>query len=86
MKKMCMVIIGATFTLFGYGQTTREGIEKQIQDPQRKQNAGKADAIIARKKMIYDSTAIINNTSETGNRKTVKAGTKRKHCGNKTKK
>ena len=84
MKKSCMLIAGVTFSLFVYSQTTQQQVEKLIEDPQRKVNAGKADAIIANKKNIFDSTTF-NNTTEAANNKTVKASAKKKHCGNKTK-
>src|SRR4028118_110635 len=85
MKKSCMLIAAVTFSLFVYSQTTQQQVEKLIEDPQRKVNAGKADAIIANKKNIFDSTTSNNNTTEAGNNKTVKASAKKKHCGNKTK-
>lgn len=85
MKKICMLITGVTFSLLGYSQTTEQQVEKQILDRQRKANAGKADAIIANKKNIFDSTTFNNNTTEANNNKTVKASTKKKHCGNKRK-
>lgn len=85
MKKICMLITGVTIGLLGYSQNTQQQVEKQIQDPQRKANAGKADAIIAKKKNIFDSTTFNNNTTEAISNKTVKASTKKKHCGNKTK-
>ena len=85
MKKSCMLIAGVTFSLFGYSQTTQQQVEKLIGDPQRKANAGKADAIIANKKIIFDSTTFNNNTTEAANNKTVKTSVKKKHCGNKTK-
>ena len=85
MKKSCMLIAGVTFSLLGYSQTTQQQVEKLIGDPQRKANAGKADAIIANKKNIFDSTTFNNDTTEAANNKTVKASAKKKHCGNKTK-
>ena len=85
MKKICALITGVTLTLFGYSQTTQQQVEKQIQDPQRKTKAGKADAIIANKKNIFDSTTFKNNTTEAANTSTVKASSKKKHCGNNTK-
>ena len=84
MKKIGMLITGVAFVVCGYSQTTQQSAEKQIQDPQRKANAGKADAIIANKKNIFDSTTFNNNTDIT-NSKTVKASIKKKHCDNKTK-
>ena len=85
MKKIRMVIIGMTFMASGYSQTIEQQVEKQVHDPQRKANAGKADAIIANKKNIFDSTTFDNKTAETNSYKTVKASTKRKRCGDKTK-
>ena len=68
-----------------YSQTTQKQVEKQIQDPQRKANAGKADGIIANKKNIFDSTTFNDNTTDANNHKTVNASTKKKHCENKIK-
>jgi hypothetical protein len=85
MKKICLLITGVTLMVCGYSQTNQQKVEKQIQDPQRKTNAGKADAIIANTKSIYDSTTFNNNTADADNDRTVKASTKRKHCGNRTK-
>ena len=85
MKKIWAVITAVTFTLFGYSQTIQQQVEKQVRDPQRKANAGKADAIIAKKKNIFDSTTFNDNTTEATNNKTVKASSKKKHCGNNTK-
>ena len=85
MKKICMLITGVTFTLLGYSQSTPPHVDKQIRDPQRKVNAGKADAVIANKKVIFDSTTFKNNTDDVNNKKIVKSGNKEKHCGNKTK-
>jgi hypothetical protein len=64
MKKSCMLIAGVTFSLCVYSQTTQQQIEKLIEDPRRKANAGKADAIIANKKNIFDSTTFNNDTTE----------------------
>ncbi|GEO12244.1 hypothetical protein SAE01_47400 [Segetibacter aerophilus] len=72
------------FTTFGFSQTTQQKVEKQIRDPQRKTNAGKADAVIANKKNIFDSTTFNNTSADAGSRKTAKAGSKKKYCGNKT--
>lgn len=85
MKKMYLLLIGVAFTASGYSQTTEQQVEKQIQDRQRKANAGKADAIITDKKSIFDSTTFSNHTIEANNNKTAKASGKKKHCGNKTK-
>src|SRR5438132_489584 len=85
MKKICMLITAITFNAYGYSQTSQQKVEKQIPDPQRKANAGKADAIIAHKKNIFDSTTFNDNSTDADNNKTVKASTKKKHCGNKTK-
>jgi hypothetical protein len=85
MKMICMLITGVMFSFFGYSQATRQQVEKQIRDPQRKANAGKADVIITNKKKIFDSTTFNNNTTEGANSKTVKASSKKKYCGNKTK-
>ena len=78
-----MLITGVTLTLLGYSQTVEQQVEKQIQDPQRKANAGKADAIIAKKKNIFDSTTFNNTTIDSNNNKAVKASAKKKPCGNK---
>lgn len=80
-----MLIAGVTMTVWCYSQTPRQLIEKQIKDPQRKSNAGKADGIIASKRKIFDSTNFNENTTDTNNNKTVKANIKKKYCGNKTK-
>ena len=80
-----MVITGLTITAFSFSQATQHPVEKQINDPARKANAGKADKIIANKKNIFDSTTFSNNSNEATNTKTVKAGTRHKHCGTKTK-
>ena len=85
MKKICMLIAAATITSFGYSQTSEQQVEKQIRDPQRKANAGKADAIIVNKKKIFDSTTFNNTVKEAGNSKTSKASAKKKRCGNKIK-
>ena len=84
MKIICMLLTGVILTVGGYSQTTKQQVEKQIQDPERKANAGKADAIIADKKNIFDSTTFRDNTNA-NNTKTIKASTKKTHCGNKTK-
>jgi hypothetical protein len=80
-----MLIAGVTFSLCVYSQTTQQQIEKLIEDPRRKANAGKADAIIANRKKIFDITTFNNDTTEAANNKTVKASVKKTHCGNKTK-
>lgn len=80
-----MLITGVTLMSCGYSQTTRQQVEKQIQDPKRKANAGKADVIIANKKNIFDSTTFNDNTSDANNNKTVKTSAKKKHCGNEIK-
>lgn len=85
MKKIYLLITGVVFATGGYGQNTQQGVEKQIQDPQRKANAGKADVIIVNKKNIFDSTTFINNTTIGTHNKTVKTSSKKKFCGNKTK-
>ena len=85
MKKVFMFITSVTFTTFAYSQTIPQQAEKQIADPQRKANAGKADVIIANKKNIFDSTTFINNTKEATTAKTVKKSVNKKYCGNKTK-
>jgi hypothetical protein len=85
MKKVCLLIVAVTFTSLGYSQSTQQQVEKQIQDPKRKENAGKADAIIVDKKKIYDSTTFNNTALEPANNKTVKASSKKKRCGNKIK-
>lgn len=85
MKRTLGLIIGVMFTTFGFSQTTQQKVEKQIQDPQRKINAGKADAVSANKRNIFDSTTFDNTAADAGTRKTVKAGSKKKYCGNKTK-
>jgi hypothetical protein len=85
MKKICFVVTGVTLMAFGYSQTGQQQVEKQIRDPLRKANAGKADAIIANKKNIFDSTTFHDNTTGANNSKTVKASSKKNHCGNKTK-
>jgi hypothetical protein len=85
MRKICMVLIGVTSMLAGYSQTTGQQVEKLIEDPNRKANAGKADAIIADKKTIFDSTTFKDNTNNSNNNKTLKASTSKKHCGDKTK-
>jgi hypothetical protein len=85
MKKIYILATGVTLMVFGYSQTGQQQVEKQIQDRQRKANAGKADAIIANKKNIFDSTTFHENTTDASNSKTVKASSKKNHCGNKTK-
>ncbi|MCW3082550.1 hypothetical protein [Segetibacter sp.] len=85
MKKICTLITGVIIGLSGYSQTIPKYVEKQIQDPQRRANAGKADAIISKKKNIFDSTTFNNNTTEASNNKTAKASIRKKYCGNKTK-
>ena len=85
MKKIYMLIAGVTFTLFGYSQTQPQ-VEKQIQDPKRRENAGKADVIIADKKAIFDSTTFnVIDSGKAASNQAVKAGTRKKHCGDKTK-
>jgi hypothetical protein len=83
MKKVYLLIAGVMFTLAGYSQTTQQP-EKQVQDSQRRADAGKADVISNNQKGIFDSTTFNNNSQATENT-TVKKSGKKKHCGNRTK-
>jgi hypothetical protein len=85
MKKICILIAAVACTTFGYSQTAQQKVEKQLQDPQRKANAGKADAIIANKKNLFDSTTFSNKTVDAVDGKVVKASTKKKQCCSKPK-
>jgi hypothetical protein len=85
MKKIYMLIAGVTFTLLGYGQTTQQQAEKQIEDSLRKADAGKADVISTRNKAIFDSTTFNADVTKATNNKDVKKSAKKKHCGNRAK-
>lgn len=78
MKKIFMLVGGIAIVFFGYSQTSQQQVEKIIRDPQRKTNAGKADAIISNKKIIYDSSAL--NSYTTLNTKSTKTTVKMKPC------
>jgi hypothetical protein len=80
-----MLLAGITFGLFGYSQSVEQQIEKQMKDPQRKANAGKADVIISKNKNIFDSTTFIENAAKPAASKYVKVPGQKKRCGSKTK-
>ena len=84
MKKLGMMALAAFIAISGYSQTAQEKVEKQVKDPKRMENAGKADVITMDKKSIFDSTTFKNN-SEAVDRVTTKASTKKKTCRKKAK-
>ena len=81
MKKIGMLITFVVLGLAGHSQATPKQADKQLQDPRRRADAGKADVIITRKKNIYDSTTFQNDTPKTAKGKTVKASVKTKPPG-----
>lgn len=77
--------MGIIFCHNGFSQTTQQKVEKQLQNSQRKANAGKADVISTNKKSIFDSSAFNNNSAEAINNKTAKSNDKKTNCRKKAK-
>lgn len=77
--------MSAIFSYSGFSQTVEQKVEKQLQNPGRKANAGKADVISSNKKSIFDSTTFNNNSTEAINNKTAKSSGKKKNCRKKLK-
>ncbi|MDB5193421.1 MAG: hypothetical protein JWQ96_2984 [Segetibacter sp.] len=80
-----MLIIGVTLSVCAFSQTVEQKVEKQIQDPKRKENAGKADVISTNKKSVFDSTTFSNSTEVVAYKKQVKTSAKKKGCSRKAK-
>ena len=59
MKKLYFLMMGLCLTGFAFGQNTQQQAEKQIMDPQRKVNAGKADALIAIRKDLFSTVRLL---------------------------
>lgn len=79
MKKFCILLIGITVSLGSFCQEFKLKVEKQIEDPQRKADAGKADVISTKNKNIFDSSTFADS-SPAVNKKAVKASGKKKNC------
>lgn len=79
MKRPALLSILALGLSFSLSAQVKEGVEKAIKDPQRKENAAKAEVLLHDKKIITDTTQRVASKQAPATSKK-----KKKACGRKS--
>ncbi|MGN6165572.1 MAG: hypothetical protein ACTHOF_13625 [Flavisolibacter sp.] len=70
--KIFLLLLSITVAMVSFSQTTRQVIDKAAKDPHAKENAAKADVLLHDKKVITDSSALLQQPAHKKKKKHTK--------------